>query len=92
MPELFSDYQVISRIFVRSVRLSLEFLTGQSLISFDVFFAGFYRDVFGQLYAGTRFVEIDAFKIIADELLVEALLVPAGLVFIGRPEAGRVRR
>ena len=67
-------------------RFSWKLPACQAFVTLDVFLAGFCRDIFGQNHAGTGFIEVDTFEIVADELLVETLLVPAGFVFIGGPE------
>ena len=73
-------------------KLRLELFAGQSFVAFDVFGAGLFRDIVGQLDTRPGFIKIDILQIIADKLLIEALLVPADLVNIGRPKPLRVRR
>jgi hypothetical protein len=69
-----------------------EFFAGEQLVALDVFFACFFDDIVGQLYSGAGFVEVYAFEVVADKLLVEGFLVPAGLVFGGGPEARGIGR
>jgi len=70
--------------------LPLEFLAGELFVGLDVLLGGFLPDVVGQLDTRAGLIKVDGFEVVADELLVVALLVSAGLVFVGGPEAGRI--
>src|SRR4029453_3369414 len=72
--------------------LSFQFAAGQASKSFQIFFTRFHRDVVGQRRHRRLFVPPNGLEIVADVLLVEAWLWPAGRVAVARPEARRVRR
>ena len=65
---------------------------GQPLERLDVARARAVDDVGRELRAGVGLVPAERLAVVADELLVERRLRAAGLVLVGGPEAGRVRR
>ena len=67
-------------------------IAGQALERLDVACPRAGDDVLGQLRPGRGLVPAERLAVVADELLVERRLGAAGLVLVGRPEAGRVGR
>src|SRR6266542_5122250 len=71
-------------------RGNLQVLARQSFVGFDVLVARPGDDLVREPGCGRRFVPIQGFEVIAEELFVEARLAAARLVLVGRPETGRV--
>jgi hypothetical protein len=71
----------------REAGLYVEFFTGQTLVGFDVFFAGPGEHFLGQAGAGGRFVPAQGFKVVPYELLVEGGRRDAFCVAVCGPEA-----
>src|SRR5205807_8869429 len=59
-------------------------------VRLDVLVAGSESDFIGQGGSRRLLVPLDRFQVITNELLIERLLGPAGLVFVSRPESGGI--
>src|SRR5579883_3630331 len=67
-------------------------LPGDPFVAFDVALGRFGDDFVGQLGRGRGLVPAGGLQVVADVLLVEALLVLSSLVLVGRPVATGVGR
>src|SRR5439155_18193584 len=70
----------------------LELFSGQQVVSLEVLVAGFGDDLGQERRRGRLLVPIERLEVIPDKLFVETGLAAAGLIPVGRPETGGIRR